>query len=201
MIVFQTDNLLHFAQEVIRDGNKPWQSEINDVWDWLSDVIWTENPGVLSFAHCIQSSDPEIKTFAESLDETWQIIDLRNPVLGDGFSWGRYGPKTVVKRFGMTRIFALSEEEPGAAHPGRNPLTATSLFRTTMFRVRQESIPYAADRQQVPGISRVVLNVPSQPDHKIVDGTRVGIFFQPPHFFENLLARYDTAIVPHEMPQ
>ncbi len=109
VIVFQTDNLLHFVQEVIRDGNKPWQSEINDVWDSLSDVIWAENPGVLSFAHCVQSSDPEIRTFAESLDETWQIIDLRNPVLGDGFSWGRYGPKTVVKRFGSRRIFAYQK--------------------------------------------------------------------------------------------
>ena len=75
------------------------------------------------------------------------------------------------------------------------------IFEPTMFRVRQESIPYAAHRQQVPGISRIVLNVPSQPDHKIVDGARVGIFVQPPHFFENLLARHDTSVVPHEMSQ
>ena len=58
-------------------------------------VYQTDNPGVLSFSRCIHSSDPDLKTFAESLDETWQFVDLRKPVIGDGFSWGRYGPKTA----------------------------------------------------------------------------------------------------------
>jgi hypothetical protein len=31
---------------------------------------------------------------------------LRFPKLGDGFSWGRYGRRFVVKRFSKKRIFA-----------------------------------------------------------------------------------------------
>ena len=110
VIVYQTDSLLHFAEEVVRGGNKPWKSEANDVWGHLSDLIWTENPGMLSHAHCRQSTDQDIKTFAESLDESWQFIDLRSPVLGDGFSWGRYGPQTVIKRFGEKRLFAYQRK-------------------------------------------------------------------------------------------
>jgi len=37
------------------------------------------------------SSDRELKSFAETLDGSFQLIDLRNAKTGDGFSWGRYG--------------------------------------------------------------------------------------------------------------
>lgn len=110
VIVYQTDSLLHFVQEVIREGNKPWKSEIGEVTGSRSDQIWSDNPGVLTFSHCVHSADPELRTFAESLDETWLIVDLRQPALGDGFSWGRYGPNTVVKRFGEKRIFAYQKK-------------------------------------------------------------------------------------------
>ncbi|HEY6370038.1 MAG TPA: hypothetical protein VIX37_05635 [Candidatus Sulfotelmatobacter sp.] len=113
MIVYQTDNLLHFIQEVGRGGNSPRKSAVDDVWGRFSDLLWTDNPGVLSFSHCIRSDDQDIRAFAESLDETWLIIDLRKPVIGDGFSWGRYGPKTAVKRFGEKRIFAYQKRGLG----------------------------------------------------------------------------------------
>jgi hypothetical protein len=113
VIVYQTDNLLQFVQEAIRGSKKPWMSEIHDIQGRLSDQIWADNPGVLSYSHCVVSSDPEVKSFAESLDETWLFIDLRNPVLGDGFSWGRYGPKTAVKRFGEKRLFAYQKKSAG----------------------------------------------------------------------------------------
>jgi hypothetical protein len=113
VVVFQTDSLLHFLQEVIRYSIKPWKSEIDDVRESLSDSIWKENPGVLSFSQSIDSEDQDLKAFATSLDETWQLIDLRNPNLGDGFSWGRYGPKTVNRRFEEKRIFAYQKRSVG----------------------------------------------------------------------------------------
>ncbi len=109
VVVFQTNSLLHFVREVIRGGNPPWESEINQVSGTLSDLMWAENPGVLSFSFCVNSTDPDLSAFAKGFDETWQFIDLRNPVLGDGFSWGRYGPKTIVKRCGEKRIFAYQK--------------------------------------------------------------------------------------------
>jgi len=113
VIVYQTDSLLHFVQEVIREGNEPWKSEIQAVWGPLSNRIWDENPGVLSFAQCAGTEDNDLRAFAKTLDETWQFIDLRSPSLGDGFSWGRYGAKTLVKRFGEKRIFAYQKKSIG----------------------------------------------------------------------------------------
>ena len=34
------------------------------------------------------------------LDDGFQIIDLRRAKPGDGFTWGRCGPSTLVRRFG-----------------------------------------------------------------------------------------------------
>jgi hypothetical protein len=113
VIVYQADSLLHFVQEVVRQGNQPWKSEIGDVCGRFSERIWADNPGVLSHSQCIYGADRELKAFAESLDETWQFIDLRNPMLGDGFSWGRYGPQTAVKRFGEERVFAYQKKGLG----------------------------------------------------------------------------------------
>jgi hypothetical protein len=113
VIVYQADNLLQFVQEVVRGGNRPWKSEVDDVSERFTNLIWSDNPGVLSHAHCLLSADQDLKAFAESIDETWQFVDLRNPVRGDGFSWGRYGPTTAVKRFGEKRIFAYQKKGLG----------------------------------------------------------------------------------------
>ncbi len=50
-------------------------------------------------------------------------------------------------------------------------------------------------------LRRIVFNVAPQPDNKIVDGARVGIFVQAPDFLENLLARNHAPIVAHQMAQ
>ncbi len=113
VVVYQTDSLLLFVQEVVRGGNRPWKSEVEDVAERFASLIWSDNPGALSHAHCILSADQDLRAFAESMDETWQVIDLRNPVLGDGFSWGRYGPTTPVRRFGEKRIFAYQKKGLG----------------------------------------------------------------------------------------
>jgi hypothetical protein len=113
VIVFQTDSLLDFVKEAIRFGNKPWKSEIDDVHEGLSTRIWRENPNVLSFDDCVHSGDPDLHTFAESLDQTWEFIDLRNPILGEGFAWGRYGAKTANRRFREKRVFACKKKSLG----------------------------------------------------------------------------------------
>lgn len=109
-VIFQCDSLLRFVEETIRFGNEPWQGEVNDVHEGLSTRIWRENPNVLSHSQCLNADDRHLRSFAASLDETWQFVDLRKAKLGDGFSWGRYGPKTVNKRFGHERIFAYHQK-------------------------------------------------------------------------------------------
>jgi hypothetical protein len=106
VIVFQTSSLSHFISEVIRLGNPPWKSEIDDVHEKYHKRVWRENPGTLTYAQCFESGDQELTEFAVSLGESFLFIDMRNAKVGDGFSWGRYGPQTINKRFKDKRIFA-----------------------------------------------------------------------------------------------
>ncbi len=106
VIVFQTDSFAHFLSEVVRFGNPPWKSEIDDVHEQYQSRIWRDNPGTMTYEQCLSSDDADLAAFARSLDETYLFIDLRHPKIGDGFSWGRYGPGTLNKRFGEKRIFA-----------------------------------------------------------------------------------------------
>jgi hypothetical protein len=106
VVVFQTDSLAHFISELIRFGNPPWESEINDVHEEHQARIWAENPDTLTYEQCRDSGDSDLVEFARSLGETFLYIDLRNPKVGDGFSWGRYGPQTINRQFGNKQIFA-----------------------------------------------------------------------------------------------
>jgi len=106
VIVNQSPSLYHFMEEVIKMFVPPHRSLIDDVHEELLLNIWRNNPGMITRDHALNSNDLDIKEFAKSLDENYLLIDMRNAQIGDGFSWGRYGPKTVNKRFGEQRIFA-----------------------------------------------------------------------------------------------
>jgi len=107
VIVFQTESFAHFVSELLRLGSAPWESELVTGHD---EQIWGSDPGVMSHEQCLQSGDADLETFARSLDETWLLVDLRHPRLGDGFSWGRYGAFTLNRRFGEKRIFAYQQQ-------------------------------------------------------------------------------------------
>ncbi len=106
VIVFQTNNLAHFISEVLRLGSPPWKSEIDEVHERHMSRIWKENLGMMSHEQCLQSGDNDLIEFAKTLGPSFLYIDLRNAQTGDGFSWGRYGPRTVNRRYGEKPIFA-----------------------------------------------------------------------------------------------
>ncbi len=113
VVVYQTDSLLHLVREMVRGSRPPWKSQIADVHESLATRIWRENPCAMSRSQCLAPGDYELKAFAESLDETWEFVDLRHTKIGDGYSWGRYGPKTVNKRYGNKRVFACQKKSLG----------------------------------------------------------------------------------------
>lgn len=109
-LVFHTQSLTRFIEEVFRGIASPESTELYRVQEELTSRVWFENSGVLSFEECANSADEDLKTFARSLDASYEFVDLRQPKLGDGFSWGRYGSRTVSKRFGEKRIFAYQKK-------------------------------------------------------------------------------------------
>jgi hypothetical protein len=82
---------------------------VDDVHEDRLFQVWRKNPGAHPQQECLQSRDADMRQFAAELDASFQIIDLRKSQVGSGFSWGRYGPKTVVRRFGTLSIFAYQE--------------------------------------------------------------------------------------------
>ena len=106
MAVYQSDSLTDFIEQAVKRSSPATQSEMDRVHEVRATRIWRENPNVMSFEVSANSKDDDLKTFASALDASYEFIDLRTPKLGDGFSWGRYGPWTVNKRYGEKRLFA-----------------------------------------------------------------------------------------------
>lgn len=109
VILFQSASLSEFLIELFKCVIPPHSSLINEVHDDCLHNVWETNPGVIDQNEGLQSSDPAIRTFAESLDENFQIIDLRGAAPGQGFSWGRYGPNTEIRRYQVSPIFAYKK--------------------------------------------------------------------------------------------
>ena len=111
VILYQAGSLEQFLHELFRMFELPHQSLIDEVHEDRLSCVWRTNPGVLPYEQCLRSEDPILSAFARELDEGFQIIDLRLAKPGDGFSWGRYGPKTHVQRFGTHAVFAYKKPE------------------------------------------------------------------------------------------
>lgn len=110
VIVFQAATLEHFIAEFLRFANPPHASEINDVHEGATDRIWRANPGAIPAGQLRDSPDDTLKAFAQSLSDSFFIVDLRNANLGDGLSWGRFGPRTKVVRYKSERLFAYESK-------------------------------------------------------------------------------------------
>jgi len=108
VILYQCDSLDEFLTELFRACTPPHKSLIDDVHEDRLHNVWRTNPGVLSRSECLTSSDSELEAFARTLDSSWSIVDLRAVTPGMGFSWGRYGPNTQLKRHGLLPIFAYT---------------------------------------------------------------------------------------------
>jgi hypothetical protein len=106
VIAFQSSSLEHFVAEILRFANPPHESELDTVHEQVAMEIWQNNPGTLPVDKASSSEDDVLRAFARSLDDSFSIIDLRAARVGDGFSWGRYGPQTKVIRHGPEPIFA-----------------------------------------------------------------------------------------------
>lgn len=107
VIVFQSPNLSHFLEEVFKLGDPDGpRSELDVVHEEQALRIWTENPGVMVLEECLASGDPVLEEFARALPEGFEVTDLRGAGVGDGFSWGRYGPRTESRRAGEEPVFA-----------------------------------------------------------------------------------------------
>jgi hypothetical protein len=110
VLAYQSPDVGTFLHEALT----PDASAVADVRERAVFRIWRENPGELDRATAL-AGDDELRRFAESLDDRFTFVDLRRPQVGDGFSWGRHGPRTEMRRDGDARLYAYAapEKKPG----------------------------------------------------------------------------------------
>ena len=104
VILYQCDSLAVFVEESFRLCLPPNKGLLDDVSEDRIRQIWDTNPDLVESG--APGADPQIASFASELGAGWFISDLRAAKPGDGFSWGRFGPRTEVRRFGDLPIFA-----------------------------------------------------------------------------------------------
>ncbi len=109
VVLYQSPDLASFLAEVFRMSTPPHESLVDDVHQDRLFQMWHKNPGVIDQSVAASSSDPALRAFAEALPEGFQIVDLRTASPGMGFSWGRYGPRTELRRHGYDRIFGYAK--------------------------------------------------------------------------------------------
>jgi cell wall assembly regulator SMI1 len=114
VILHQSHDMGDFLHEAFRMLEPPHASAVDDVHEDRLFNVWRENPGTLDHAAALAGDEP-MRAFAAELDDRFTFIDLRSPPVGMGFSWGRYGPRTDVRRHGHERLFAYAppEKKPG----------------------------------------------------------------------------------------
>lgn len=106
VISLQSTTFVDFLLELFKMSEPPFRSAIDDVHEDRRFEIWRRNPGVLSHEACLASEDAALAAFAQELEPEFQVIDLRDAQVGQGFTWGRYGPRTEIRRAGALPIFA-----------------------------------------------------------------------------------------------
>jgi cell wall assembly regulator SMI1 len=110
VIVFQSHDLGEFLEQTFLKFVPPHESLVDDVREEGVFHIWHENPDTLNHAAAL-TADEDLRAFAEELGDRFVFFDLRSPEIGAGFSWGRYGVGTEVRRHGYERLFAIAEPE------------------------------------------------------------------------------------------
>jgi hypothetical protein len=110
VVVFQCATLEQFINEVLRFANPPHESALNDIHEDGASRIWQTNAGATPVGELRDSPDAAVREFCVSLSDAYFVVDLRSASPGDGFSWGRFGPRTRVHRFKDERLFAYESK-------------------------------------------------------------------------------------------
>lgn len=118
VVLFQCDGMEAFLDELLKMCSPPHESLIDLVHeDKVFQVCRTHRFAVPS-EKALTSQDPVLREFAASLDGPWEVCDLRSPEVGQGFSWGRYGPDVEGVRHPGERIYAIRRPELGDKKEG-----------------------------------------------------------------------------------
>ena len=107
VIAYQAPTVDAFVRDLVAMPPDDPRSPIDQVHEGAVNRIWRDHPGVITQRDALGSDDSVLREFAVTLPPDAMISDLRAAHMGDGFAWGRYGPRTTNLRCGTERIWAV----------------------------------------------------------------------------------------------
>jgi hypothetical protein len=115
VVLYQAPTLADFLREAFRMLVPPHDSLVDDVHEDRLFNVWGTDHGLLSHADALAAGDGTLREFAARFDDRHTFADLRAPQVGEGFAWGRHGPRTIIVRHEDAPIFAITapEKKPG----------------------------------------------------------------------------------------
>ena len=115
VIAYQAGTVDEFLRDVVGLRRPGPTSPVDRVHDEVVHRIWREDPDLLTPDAAGRSGDAVLQPFAATLPETARIADLRQARVGQGFAWGRHGPRTELRRAGAEPVWAIlpPERKPG----------------------------------------------------------------------------------------
>ncbi len=107
VLVRQADSLAEFILQFADDACQPErEGNLYVVAERMTHKVW-DTGGVTMDANALRVSTDEVLRRAATTVDDGLVCDLRRARMGDGFAWGRFGPRTVVKRPGPEPVFVL----------------------------------------------------------------------------------------------
>ncbi len=113
VIIYQSADVAEFLDAYLKLEQSPGKDKgpLHQVAEIAVGAVWANEPNKLDRAEALAKGDVELKTFAESLDDSWRIFDLRNAKTGDGFAWGRAKSPDDITRWKTLPIFAYKPKK------------------------------------------------------------------------------------------
>jgi hypothetical protein len=115
VIAWQAGTVERFLLDVVAMWELGPRSPVDLVHEETVHRLWREHAALRPVADLAASDDSVLREFAATLPASAVVADLRRASVGDGFAWGRFGPRTEIRRAGREPVWALipPERKPG----------------------------------------------------------------------------------------
>ncbi|MEP6686814.1 MAG: SMI1/KNR4 family protein [Gemmatimonadales bacterium] len=112
VIAWQAESIEAFLTEVVALWRPGRRSAVDRMHEEDVHRIWRDHPGLLTPGKAAGRGDPVLNAFAATLPAAARIADMRAARPGQGFAWGRFGPRTEIRRAGRERDWGLIPPPP-----------------------------------------------------------------------------------------
>lgn len=115
VIAYQAETIEAFLRDMVALWQPGRRSPVDRMHEEDVHRIWRDHDSLLAPGDAVTSADPGLAAFAATLPPEARIADMRQAQPGQGFAWGRFGPRTEIRRAGGERLWALipPEQKPG----------------------------------------------------------------------------------------